>query len=259
MVIFLNVGDFVGRKSYNCDIVFVISAIVDNVAVLQGYYVRLIADSPLDDLILIESDELKRIENNDEEYKKSIIEGYKSKISHITGKILHIDSDPNYLKRCLSLYNSLNLYAYGVSLNTSEMENNILEYINKIRPNIIVLTGHDSYNKKGLHDLNNYKNTKDYIRTIVKIREKYSLDDICIFAGACGSNFEALIASGANFASSIDRSNIEAYDPAIVGVITAITPLNQIIDIKSVNSFSKMKSKSIGGIETYGKMRLLIR
>ena len=259
MVIFLNIGDFVGRKSYNCDVVFVISAIVDNVAILQGYYVRLVADSPISDLVLIEREELERYENSDEEYKKSIIEGYKSKISHITGKILHIDSDPNYLKRCLSLYDSLNLYAYGVALKESEIEKNILDYINKIRPNIIILTGHDSYNKKGLHELNNYKTTKDYIKAVVKIREKYSLDDICIYAGACGSNFEALIASGANFASSIDRKNIEAYDPAIVGVISAITPFNQIVDIKSVYNYSKMKNKSIGGIETYGKMRLLIR
>lgn len=259
MVIFLNVGDFVGRKSYNCDIVFVISAIVDNVAVLQGYYVRLVADSPISDLVLIEREELERFNNSDEEYKNSIIEGYKNKISHITGKILHIDSDPNYLKRCLSLYDSLNLYAYGVTLKECDIEKNILDYINKIRPNIVILTGHDSYNKKGLHDLNNYKTTKDYIRAVIKIREKYSLDDICVFAGACGSNFEALIASGANFASSIDRNNIEAYDPAIVAVISAITPLNQIIDIKSVNNYSKIKSKSIGGIETYGKMRLLIR
>ena len=255
----MNVGDFVGRKSYNCDVVFVISAIVKDVAVLQGYYVRLVADSPMSDLILIEKEELERYENNNEEYKNSLIEGYKNKISHITGKILHIDSDPNYLKRCLSLYESLNLYAYGVMLKESEIENNILEYVNKIRPNIVILTGHDSYNKKGIHDLNNYKNTKDYIKGVVKIREKYSLDDICIFAGACGSNFEALIASGANFASSIDRKNIEAYDPAIVAVITAITPFNQIIDSKSISNFSKMKNKSIGGVETYGKMRLLIK
>ena len=97
------------------------------------------------------------------------------------------------------------------------------------------------------------------MKAIIKVREYYSLDDICIFAGACGSNFEALIASGANFASSIDRQNIEAYDPAIVAILSAITPFNQVIDIKSVNDYSILKNKSIGGIETYGKMRLLIR
>ena len=259
MVIFLNIGDFVGRKSYKSDIVFVINNIIDDIVILQGYYIRLVADAPIEDLVPFDNEELQRYENTDEEYKKSIIEGYKSKISHITGKILHIDSDPNYLKRCLSLYSSLNLYAYGVTLKESEIANNIQDYINKTRPNIVVLTGHDSYNKKGLYELNNYKTSKDYIKAIVKIREKYSLDDICIYAGACGSNFEALIASGANFASSIDRKNIEAYDPAIVAVISAITPINQIIDIKSVYHYSKIKHKSIGGVETYGKMRLLIR
>ena len=103
----------------------------------------------------------------------------------------------------------------------------------------------------------NYKNTLNFMKSIVKIREKFSLDDICIFAGACGSNAEALIASGANFASSFDRKNIESLDPAIVAVLAAITPFNQVIDINNLYNFSKMKKGSIGGIETYGKMRLL--
>ena len=97
------------------------------------------------------------------------------------------------------------------------------------------------------------------MKTIIKIRQYYSLDDVCIFAGACGSNFEALIASGANFASSLDRKNIEAFDPAIVAILAAITSFNQIIDIKGINKFSKLKEINIGGIETYGKMRLLMR
>ena len=97
------------------------------------------------------------------------------------------------------------------------------------------------------------------MKAVIKIREYYSLDDICVYAGACGSNFEALIASGANFASSIDRKNIEAYDPAIVAILAAITPFDRIIDIQNVYSFSKMKKGGIGGIETYGKMRLLVK
>ena len=139
------------------------------------------------------------------------------------------------------------------------MYKEIINLIRKSRPNIVVLTGHDSYNNKEIKDLNNYKNTINFLKAVIKIRETYSLDDICIYAGACGSNFEALIAAGANFASSIDRKNIEAYDPAIVAVLAAITPFNQIIDIKNLYSFSKMKKGSIGGIETYGKMRLLAK
>lgn len=252
-------GDIVTRISYNNDIVFVIHEIITSTAILQGVYVRLIADSDISDLKLLDNNLLSRYENDDLSYYNNIIQSYKNEISHITGKILHFDSDQIYLNKCLNLYKSLNIYAYGIVLNEKDFVNNIIYYIKKIRPNIIVLTGHDSYNKKGLMDLNNYKNTINFIKAIVKIRECYSLNDICIYAGACSSNFEALIAAGANFASSIDRNNIEAYDPAIVAILAAITPINQIIDINSLYNFSKMKKGSIGGIETYGKMRLLIK
>lgn len=251
-------GDIVARISHNFDIIFVIHEIIDTTAILQGVYVRLVADAELEDLKLVDETSLSRYENEDLDYQKSIIDSYKNKIGHITGKILHLDSDPNYLNKCLNLYRSLNIYAYGIVVNEIDLAKNIIGYIKKVRPNIVILTGHDSYNNKGLKDLNNYKNTIHYLNAVVKIREYYSLDDICIYAGACSSNFEALIAGGANFASSIDRKNIEAYDPAIVGILAAITPMNQIIEIKNLYNFSKMKKGSIGGIETYGKMRLLM-
>lgn len=41
--------------------------------------------------------------------------------------------------------------------------------------------------------------------------------------------------------------------------MVAITPFNQIVDIGNIYNFSKMKKGSIGGIETYGKMRLLLK
>ena len=253
----MKIGDIVGRRSYDLDIIFSISDIKGDIAYLQGVYVRLIADSKLDDLVLIDDKVLSRAKENDKLYQKKVIEGYKKRIGHITGKILHFDSDPFYLTKCLKLYKSLNIYAYGVLLSENIMSEQVLEYINKVRPNIVVITGHDSFNQKEKRDLNNYKNTLNFIKAIVKIREKFSLDDICIYAGACGSNAEALIASGANFASSFDRKNIESLDPAIVAVLAAITPFNQVIDINNLYNFSKMKKGSIGGVETYGKMRLL--
>lgn len=252
-------GDIVGRLSYNKDIIFVIKNIEDNVAYLQGLYVRLLADSPLEDLELIDDSSLSRYKESKTEYEKKIISSYKKKIGHITGKILHLDSDSFYLTRCLNLYSSLGIYAYGVETEEALMAENIIAYIKKIRPNIIVLTGHDSYNNKGLQDLRNYRNSLNFIKAITRIRNEYDLDDICIFAGACGSNAEALIAAGANFASSFDRKNIEAFDPAIVAIMAAITPFNQIIEIDNLYNFSKMQKGSIGGIETYGKMRLLVR
>lgn len=236
-----------------------ITEIEGNIAYLSGLYIRLMADSELDDLVLVDDALLERYRESKQEYEKSLINSYKKKIGHITGKILHLDSDPFYLTKCLGLYKALGIYAYGVELNEALMPDQILEYIERIRPNIIVLTGHDSYNNQGLEDLRNYKNTLNFIKTIIKIRSKYDLDNICIFAGACGSNAEALIAAGANFASSFDRKNIEAFDPAIVAIMVAITPFNQIVDIENLYNFSKMGKGSIGGIESFGKMRLLVR
>ena len=251
-------GDIVSRHSHNYDVIFVITEIEGNIAYLSGLYIRLVADSELSDLVPVEEGDLIRYKESKLEYEKSLIASYKKKIGHITGKILHLDSDPFYLTKCMNLYKTLGIYAYGVELNEQQMADQILGYIQKIRPNIIVITGHDSYNNRGLDDLRNYKNTINFIRTIVRIRSQYDLDDICIFAGACGSNAESLIAAGANFASSFDRKNIEAFDPAIVAIMVAITPFNQIVDIENLYNFSKMPKGSIGGIESYGKMRLLV-
>lgn len=46
------VNDYVTRKSYNNDTVFKIIDIVSNNYILKGIDMRLIADSPLDDLVL---------------------------------------------------------------------------------------------------------------------------------------------------------------------------------------------------------------
>lgn len=251
-------GDIVGRISYNKDIIFIITEIKGRMAYLKGLYVRLVADSEISDLELIDKNILNRYKESKNEYEKNIISTYKKRIGHITGKILHFDSDAFYLTKCMNLYKTLGLYAYGVNLDEKIMSTHILEYIKKVKPNIIVITGHDSYNKQGLYDLNNYTNTINFIKAVNIVRTYYSLDDIFIYAGACGSNAESLIAAGANFASSFDRKNIEAYDPAIVAIMAAITPINQIIDIDDIYAYSKMDRGSIGGVESYGKMRLLL-
>lgn len=56
------IGDLVTRKSHNHDMVFRITDIKDNIVFLKGYNVRLIADSPLEDLTLCENceEELKK-------------------------------------------------------------------------------------------------------------------------------------------------------------------------------------------------------
>ena len=143
-------------------------------------------------------------------------------------------------------------------MNEANIKNNILDLIEKLDPDIVILTGHDSYNKKGVKDLNNYRNTMEFVSAVKEIRKHYSKDHIFVFAGACQSNFEALIASGANFASSPKRVNIDAFDPAIVAIKAASTPFNEIIDLESIKDLLDCKKNGISGIESYGKMRLFL-
>ena len=177
---------------------------------------------------------------------------------HMTGKILHIDGDKVYLDKCLELYEKLKLPAYGVYMDESLIKEHILELIDKLDPDIIVLTGHDAYNQKGIKDLDNYRNTNDYIDAVKLIRKHYSKDHIFIFAGACQSNFEALMAAGANFASSPKRVNIDAYDPAIIAIKAATTPFTNIISLEEIKTLIDNQKQGISGVESYGKMRLFL-
>ena len=251
------VNDYVSRISYNHDIIFKIIALEDGVAILEGYEKRLVANASISDLVLVDSKKIIECEQLTNNRIKGIKKLSRFKM-HLTGKILHIDADKDYLEKCLKLYEELSLPAYGVYMNESSIKNHILELIEQLDPDIVILTGHDSYNKQGLKDLKNYRNTTDYVEAVKKIRKHYSKDHIFVFAGACQSNFEAIIASGANFASSPKRVNIDAYDPAIVAIKAATTPFNQIIDIEEIKDVLDSKKNGISGVESYGKMRLFL-
>lgn len=251
------VNDLVSRISYNHDIIFKIKKIDNENVLLEGYQKRLIATSTIEDLVLVEENILNLVEEDTTTRIKSIKKLSRNKL-HMTGKILHIDADKTYLEKCLNLYEELSLPAYGVYMNEADIKIRILDLIKELDPDIVILTGHDSYNKKGIKDLKNYRNTLDYIDAVKQIRKHYSKDHIFVFAGACQSNFEALIASGANFASSPKRVNIDAYDPAIIAIKAATTPFNEIISIEEIKEILDSKKNGINGIESYGKMRLFL-
>lgn len=251
-------GDYVVRLSYNKDIIFRIKEIDNDNYILEGVFIRLIADSPIEDLELVLENQIREKEEEDNLYHEQIINQVKKKSGYLLGKILHIDGDKKYLDKCMKLYNDVGIYAKGYYLDEKDFENKILEFMQDYNPDIVVITGHDSYNKRGLRELNNYVNSINFFKAVKKIRNKFSKDDVLIIAGACQSNFEALIAAGANFATSKERVNIHAFDPSIIAIKASVTPFNRIINIKDIFNFSLIKGEGIGGIESYGKMRLLI-
>jgi len=124
--------------------------------------------------------------------------------------------------------------------------------LKKYNPDILVLTGHDSFSR---NKRSKYKNTSSFIDAVKESR-RYEKDHEKLFvvAGACQSNYEDLIKAGANFASSPKRINIHALDPAIVAACLAFSDKNNNIDIIKILENTKYGSDGIGGIITKGSM-----
>ena len=117
------------------------------------------------------------------------------------GKILHIDGDPVYLEIYLKTYKQLNIDAVGRVIAEKEQPSKILDLVKEVNPDIVVITGHDGMmkNASDYMDLNNYRNSKYFVECVSLLRSyKSNYDDLVIFAGACQSNYEALLDAGAN-------------------------------------------------------------
>ena len=135
----------------------------------------------------------------------------------------------------------------------------VREYINKYNPDILVLTGHDGMIKTGTKytDISNYRNSKYFVQGVIEARKVYpSSNKLAIFAGACQSFFEAIMASGANFASSPGRILIDFMDPLIVAEKIAITSRSKFVTINDIVNELRDGKKSIDGSGVLGKKQL---
>lgn len=126
------------------------------------------------------------------------------------------------------------------------------ELLKKYNPDILVLTGHDSFSR---NKRQKYKNTSSFVDAVTEARKyEKSHEKLFIIAGACQSNYEDLIKVGANFASSPKRINIHALDPAIVATCLSFSNKNKDIDIIKILNKTKYGPDGIGGIITKGTM-----
>lgn len=246
-------GDLVTRISYNHDTIFKVINIKDNIYFLKGLEVRLFADANLSDLELYIPNDKE--EKEEEEEEPTLLD--RSEYFYIPGKILHIDGDKDYLEKCLEYYKKKDLYAVGRKIVEEHIYEQILPLLKEYKPDIVIITGHDAYyRKKGnIHDLDNYRNTKNFIKAI-HVARKYekSHEKLIIIAGACQSNYEELLKAGANFASSPKRINIHALDPAIIASTLALTERNKEIDLLELLDKTKYGHDGMGGIKTSGLM-----
>ncbi len=88
------VGDYVTRNSYNNDVVFIITDINLNEAILKGYNVRLIANSPLSDLKKCD-EESRKDEFLEELVNDNILDrSLDDDFFYLPPKLLQLDGDP---------------------------------------------------------------------------------------------------------------------------------------------------------------------
>ncbi|ABS32638.1 sporulation peptidase YabG [Clostridium botulinum] len=291
----MEIGDIVVRKSYKKDITFKIIDIKQEqgreIYTLKGVNVRIIADSPYEDLEEVSvatmtkkeevftskvNDSIKKI-LDDRKFrggdkgkhlnKKSKIEkmyrtnkNIKTKELYFgrPGKILHIDGDSEYLDTCLKVYKQLQLDVVGEKVLEKEQPDKILSLVKLYKPDIVVITGHDAVLKEAENytDINNYRNSKYFVKTVGVLRDyERNYDDLIIFAGACQSCYEAILDAGANYASSPGRVLIHCLDPVFLCEKIAYTNISNIVSIEDALENTITGIKGIGGLQTRGKYR----
>ncbi len=280
----MNIGDIVVRRSYDKDISFKIIDIKENnnkrTYLLKGINVRIIADSNEEDLERVEENYLgeqdkilnrkvskvvnKAIGARNTSLKRNIAEIEKKNIKYDDkyfgrpGKILHIDGDVEYLETCLKVYKQLSLDVVGMAIAERKQHKVIVDLVKDIKPDIVVLTGHDGVikNSKDYLDVNCYRNSKYYIEAVRALRNYIpSYDELVIFAGACQSCYEGMLDAGANFASSPSRVLIHCLDPVFICEKIAYTKIDEVVSIKDVIDNTITGNRGIGGLQTRGKYR----
>jgi spore coat assembly protein len=201
---------------------------------------------------------IKSMQSKQEKYKD--YKEYKNKdmIFGRPGKILHVDGDAEYLEVCLKTYKQLSLNAVGRVISEKDQPSEIVNLVKEIKPDIVVITGHDGM-VKGITDyinLNNYRNSKYFVESVMALRAYNSnYDDLVIFAGACQSCYEAILDAGANFASSPNRVLIHCLDPVLVSEKIAYTNIENVVAIEDVIQNTITGLSGIGGLQTRGKYR----
>ena len=152
-------GDIVARKSHNQDILFLVENIINKIAILKGVTIRVVADAYIEDLVLLDTKEvdenLRSLDVKIEDRINRLLKIGKEKpkdnektFQNInTGKILHLDGDKLYSEKSARYYKKVGLNAVVKNIPENKQHLLVKEYINKYNPDILVLTGHDRYDK----------------------------------------------------------------------------------------------------------------
>lgn len=269
-------GDIVGRKSYNKDILFIVDRIIKTnngkaIAMLKGLNIRIQADSYIDDLELIDKKIIQESERKLDKKFEARLQRYEIQLQNLdglkrsnkviyTGKILHLDGDKRYSEKSNLFYRKIGLKAVVKNVPESRQASLVSNLMDRYKPDILVITGHDGMIKSGTgyNDIYNYRNSKYFINAVKQARENKNIKkDLVIFAGACQSFYEELINAGANFASSPARILIDFMDPLIVAERVATTDYDKYLTIKDIENELRDGQRGVNGIGAMGKKKIM--
>lgn len=269
-------GDIVGRKSYNKDILFIVDRIIKTnngkaIAMLKGLNIRIQADSYIDDLELIDKKIIQESERKLDKKFEARLQRYETQLQNLdglkrsnkviyTGKILHLDGDKRYSEKSNLFYRKIGLKAVVKNVPESRQASVVSNLMDRYKPDILVITGHDGMIKSGTgyNDIYNYRNSKYFINAVKQARENKNIKkDLVIFAGACQSFYEELINAGANFASSPARILIDFMDPLIVAERVATTDYDKYLTIKDIENELRDGQRGVNGIGAIGKKKIM--
>ncbi|WP_308637015.1 sporulation peptidase YabG [Paenibacillus silvisoli] len=274
-------GDLVVRKSYGGDVLFRVATVQEETAILKGTDYRLLADAPVVDLSVVgdpessaaarqarikaaESTMKMQTQREQQIMERELQQRAQSESQpyfEVPGKVLHLDGDSNYMRKSMQLYTQMRVPAHGIYVHESQMADLVYRLLPQIKPDIVVITGHDGVLKNrlddDLHNLASYKNSQNFVNA-VRIARQYekSKDSLVVVAGACQSHYEALLQNGANFASSPGRVLIHALDPVYVAIKASYTSIKDTINLADVIHGTISGIDGVGGIETLGKFRV---
>lgn len=268
-----HVGDIVARLSHRQDVFFNIDQIHLNFngegsAILKGRNLRLLADAPVSDLVSKSPIEVANYEREDNKmiYQKLHKVTSQRKVDQddlreffeIPGRVLQIDGDQDYLHQCIKTYRQMGIEAKGICKSEIEQPRVIRKILQENPTDILVLTGHDGFisGKRDFHSMDSYRSSRYFVESVLEARRfQHNRDALVIFAGACQSNYEAILSAGANFASSPKRMLIHAFDPVFIVERIAFTPTDQIVSVKDILMHTITGTDGVGGVETRGQMR----
>ncbi|EGW39985.1 sporulation peptidase YabG [Desulfosporosinus sp. OT] len=268
-----HVGDIVARLSHRQDIFFRIDQLNSSVngersAILKGLNLRLLADAPVTDLVSKRPMEIANYEREDNKmiYKKlhkltcqrKVDQDDQREFFEIPGRVLQLDGDQDYLSQCIKTYRQMGIEAKGICKSEIEQPRVIRKILQENPADILVLTGHDGFinGKIDFHSMDSYRSSRYFVESVLEARRfQHNRDALVIFAGACQSNYEAILSAGANFASSPKRMLIHAFDPVFIVERIAFTPTDQIVSVKDILMHTITGTDGIGGVETRGQMR----